>query len=205
MSQEQAAFANHAAAAYSLPLIDETNGLICYRQPAPDLTCDPLTPVLGVLDSDADGLHPTPDQCYDLLKAQWPFVTYWFGEIFPNFDPPDTATDDEKNMLKTVLRLWILQYGPSEIKANPLWQGIVTTFNNASLDWTRLLAWSGVLKGYSPDGTATASFPTALETSLTQASPEMKLFNHFSTLCASACSLGAQCQQISANNVCAPN
>ena len=105
-------------------------------------------------------------------------------------------------MLKSVLWLWILQHGISEIKENPLWQGIVTTFIKADLDWTKLLAWSGVLKGYTRDGTTPLSFPAVLEASLTQTSPEMQLFNHFSTLCASACSLGAQCRQISATSVC---
>ena len=203
MSLEQAVFANHAAAVYSLPLRDETNGLICYRQPVPSTTCDALTPVLGAITSDFSGLHLTADQCFKLLTGEWGFVTYWFGNIFPDFRPPATATDSEKNTLKSVLWLWILQYGPSEIKENPLWQDIVTTFNNAALDWTKLLAWSGALKGYTRDGTNPLSFPAVLEASLTQTSPEMKLFNHFSRLCASPCSLGAQCRQISATSVCA--
>jgi hypothetical protein len=202
MSLEEATFANHAAVVYSLPLTDETNGLICYRDPVPDSSCDALTPALGDLHPDISGLHPTIDQCFKLLKTEWPYVSSQFGEIFPHFHPPDVATITEKNMLKSVLLLWILQYGSADIKLDPLWQGIVTTFNNASLDWSRLLAWSGVLKGFSPNGTTTLAFPKVLETSLTQTSPEMQLFNHFSTLCASACSLGAQCRQISATSVC---
>ena len=202
MSLEQAVFANHAAAVYSLPLKDETNGLICYRQPVPSTTCDALTPILGSFSPDISGLHSTLDQCFQLLKLQWPYVINWFGQIFPNFTPPLGATDSEKSMLKSTLMLWILQYGPNEIKLDPLWQDIVTTFNNAALDWTKLLAWSGALKGYTRDGTNPLSFPAVLEASLTQTSPEMQLFNYFSTLCASACSLGAQCRQISATSVC---
>jgi hypothetical protein len=203
MSLEEATFANHADVVYSLPLTDETNGLICYNDPVPDSSCDALTPVLGDLHPSESGLHPTIDQCFKLLKVEWPFVTYWFGEIFPSFKPPDASTMIEKNMLKSVLLLWILQYGSADIKLDPLWQDIVTTFNNASLDWSRLLAWSGVLKGFSRNGSTPLPFPKVLETSLTQTSPEMQLINHFSTLCASSCSLGAQCQQISATSVCA--
>jgi hypothetical protein len=195
MSREQAIFAAFLANRYSLPLTDETNGLICYNEPVPDLTCDPLTPVMGVLQSDEAGLHPTADQCYKLLKAEWPYVTYWFGEIFPNFHPPDTS-DYGKYMLKTVLWLWILQYGPGELRGNELWQNIVTTFNNDSLDWTQLFAWMGDLKGFNPDGSATFSFPAVLEASLTETSPEMQLFNYFSEVCASPCSLGVQCRQL---------
>jgi hypothetical protein len=185
-----------------LPLSVETDGLICYNEPVPDLTCDPLTPVLGDLHRDSDGLHPNTDQCFKLLKAEWPYVMYWFHEIFPDFTPPDPSSDQEKYMLKTVLWLWILRYGASEIKSDPLWQDIVATFNSASLDWAKLLAWAGDIIGYSPDGVNTLTFPAVLETSLTQTSPEMQLFNHFSTLCNSQCSLGVQCQQISASNTC---
>jgi hypothetical protein len=96
--------------------------------------------VIGAISLNGQGLQrPTIDQCFELLTAEWPFVTYWFGEIFPNFKPPGFAMSSEIDMLKSVLFLWILQYGPSEIKNDPLWQDIVTTFNNASLDWSRLL------------------------------------------------------------------
>ena len=203
VSEELAAFVGKLEASYSLPLTDEANGLICFRQPVPDLTCDPLTPILGELDAGNTGsLHPTADQCYKLLNTLWPFVTYWFGEMFPNFNPPGTSTKVEKSMLKTVLWLWILQYGPSQLKTNAEWQGIVTTFNNASLDWTKVLAWAGATTGYSPNGSTKLNFPAVLVTSLTQTSPEMQLFNYFSTLCASACILGAECQQISTSNMC---
>lgn len=75
----------------------------------------------------------------------------------------------------------------------------MTTFNNASLDWTKLLAWAGASTGYSPDGTTTSLFPAELEAMLTQASPELQLFN---TLCNSACPLGAQCRQINPTSIC---
>lgn len=86
----------HLATLYSLPLSVETDGLICYNEPVPDLTCDPLTPMLGDLHPDSDGLHPTTDQCFKLLKAEWPYVTHWFQDIFPDFTPPNPSSDQEK-------------------------------------------------------------------------------------------------------------
>lgn len=199
-SEDEASFATLLTALYSLPLASAANGLMCYRQPVPTLTCDPLLAVIGNI-----GTAAGPDECFKLLTGQWPYVKYWFSDLFPNFTPPTATSYEvymEVYMLKTVLWLWILQYGPSVLKSESAWQGLVTTFNNASLDWTKLLAWAGASTGYSPDGTATALFPAELEATLTQASPELQLFNHFSTLCNSACPLGAQCRQINPTSIC---
>ena len=202
MSEEQADFAIHVAATYSLPLTTETNGAMCYRQPVPpDPSCDPLTSVLGNVVTDGAGLHPTADQCYKLLKTSWPLINSWFDHYFPNFSPP-VATVEETTMLKAVLKLWILQYGPNEMIADPLWQGLVSTFNNAALDWTKLLAWAGATTGYSADGVTRSSFPADLAASLKQTSPELQLFNHFSKLCTSACGLGTQCRQMNPISIC---
>ena len=199
MNEEEADFAQYVATTYSLPLTDETNGVMCYRQPVPRLDCDPLTEVTKAITEDLAGLHPTADQCYELLTVQWPFVAHWFNVFFSDFRPPEAAIPEETNMLKAVLQLWILQYGPSELSANPLWQGLISTFNNVALDWTQLLAWKGsqgISSGYSADGITKSSFPAALEASLTLASPELELFNLFSTLCDYPCSLALQCDQL---------
>ena len=202
MSEEQADFAKHVATTYSLPLTDETGGLMCYSQPVPKLSCDPLTEVTGAITQDAGNLlHPTVDQCYLLLKSQWPFVMHWFGVFFANFLPP-TSDAAEVTQVEAVLKLWIMQYGPSAMSADPLWQGLTNTFNNGALDWTKLLAWAGPTPGYSPDGTTKFSFPAALAASLTDSSPDLELFNHFSTLCASACSLGPECRLNDPTSIC---
>ena len=201
---DQVAFVNIAEADYSLPLLHETDGKFCFYQRIPDSSCDPLSTLTSAVTKDAAGLHPTLDQCYDILKGSWPGVDFWFEKLFPNFSPPTMPppTTEEVHKLKSVLWLWILRYGPSVLSADPLWQDIVATFNNASPDWSILLAWKGTLTGYTTDGSTIKSFPAELEAALTPTSPELQLFNHFSTLCNSACALGVQCQQLSTSNVC---
>lgn len=205
MSEEQALFANHVATTYSLPITLANSGLFCYRQPITHPSCDPLIEIVGAIDKETDGLHPTADQCYELLKAEWLFLTYWFNEFFLDFTPLPAATPEEVTMLKAVLRLWILQYGPHAMSTDPLWRSLTSVFNSSALGWLRLLAWAGATAGYSADGSTTATFPAALEDSLTETSPELELFNHFSTLCDFECSLGAQCQQLSTTNICTPS
>lgn len=88
LSDQLAAFVASLRARYSLPLTDETDGLICFNQSVPDMTCDPLTPVMEALQTDETDLRPTTDQRCELLKAGWPSVAYWFGQNFPNFHLP---------------------------------------------------------------------------------------------------------------------
>ena len=138
-------------------LLTQANGLICYRQPVPTVACDSLTGLVGTITSDTGGLHPTLAQCYQLLQAQWFYVTNWLADIFPHFTPP-AATATEVYAVKTVLWLWILQFGPSELKTDPLWQGLVQVFNSVSLDWED--CWPG--REATSQGAPTASLRTSL-------------------------------------------
>lgn len=201
---DQVAFVKIAEADYQLPILDESDGAFCFYQRIPNSDCNPITALVGVVNADSTGLHPTQDQCYTLLKANWLFVTHWFGKLFRDFTLPTTPvpTVDEAYKTKSVLWLWILQYGPHALSNDPLWVDIVTTFNDNMLDWTRLLAWKGVLTGYSPDGVQRKSFPEQLAAALTSTSPELQLFNRFSTLCSDVCALGAECQQLNPANSC---
>jgi len=202
VSASQADFAYYASDLYNLPLIDQASGMICYRQPVPQLDCNPLTILTGTIREDVDGLHPTKDQCNELLTIQWPFLKHWFNEFFPDITSPANSGAEKSAYMKMELKVWILQYGPSAMSADPLWQALINTFNSATLDWTKLLAWDGATPGYSPDGSTTARFPEALEASVRDGSATLFLFNYFSTVCAFACSFGPQCQIVKPGSVC---
>jgi hypothetical protein len=131
-----------------------------------------------------------------LLHIQWPFVTHWFAHFFGDFTPPVSATETEKYELKAVLGLWILQFGPSTLTTDPAWQTIVSTFNDDSLVWGGLLAWTGE---YLAGGT-THSFPAGL----TPSGPELRLFNRFSEVCStSGCGQKTHCQEVAPTSTCA--
>lgn len=194
--QDLAVFAVNLASSYSLPLNDQSDGFICYRQPAPNLTiCDPVSLVVkGTVVSDGTGLHLDDGQCYELLRAQWLSVSYWFGKIFPNFSStiPTRATETEKYELKTVLWLWLLHYGAHTMTSQPSWKKLVDVFKSPSLDWAGLLGWAGATPGYLAGG-VTHEFPNGLVLSAS----ELKLFNHFSTVCsASNCNRPTECAQV---------
>jgi len=194
-SEDLNVFATNLALA-QMPLLSQTNGLICYRQPVPALSCDPLTPITGAITTDASGLHPTLDQCYKLLKVQWPMVGYWFNQIFPDFNPPNSATEAETYQLKAVLKLLILQFGPSVLKNEVSWQALVAVFNNASLDWEQLLGWT--------DGYLAAGSVNTYPALWTPSAFELSLFNSFSKVCDAAnCGYQTECQEVAASSTCA--
>ena len=195
--KDAAAFAVNAASSYNLPLLHQTNRLFCYNTPVPDLSCEPLTRLMGTVTTDTSGVHPTLIQCYDLLKADWPSVTSWFSQLFYDFTPPYDATDSEVYQLKTVLWLWILRFGYSELSYDSQFQELVAVFNNDSLIWSELLAWGGASPGYLAGGTL-HTFPTALA----PYSTELALFNRFSSVCASSCSYKAQCEEAAPGSPC---
>ena len=200
-TKELTIFASNLASSYSLPLLSQASGLICYRQPVPTTTCDTVSNTLsvavtGTIASDGSGLHPILPQCYELLRAEWGYVIYWYTHFFGHFNAPVSATETEKYNLKTVLWLWILQFGSYALTTESAWQDIVNTFNNDSLVWGGLLAWSG---GYLAGGT-THSYPTGL----TPTSPELSLFNRFSEVCATAgCGHKTHCLEVASTSTCA--
>jgi hypothetical protein len=182
---------------YSLPYLHPTGGRVCYYQTME--ICDSLTPVMGILSRDSVGVHPTMDQCCLMFRAEWRFVNYWFTKMFPAFTAPLGATEFQIYTVKTVLRKWFLQFGPDYLNRLAGWKQIVTIFNSASLNWTRLLAWPGK---YLANG-VTYDFPAELAT-LTASSPELKLFNTFSTVCNTAgCGYKTQCQTVASTSLCA--
>lgn len=201
MGENEATFATHLSTPYSLPILHETAGLMCYRTPVPDmLACDPLTPVLGGLNPDDAGVHSTMDQCFK-FEPSGPTSPIGFNTSFPALFPQLVLLIMKCIRLRQccvfqLISIFTFDYrgfhihGPYQMITDPLGQRIVNTFNNPSLDWSKLLAWVGETTGFSPDKVEEVEFPAALE--LAQTSPELQLFNRFSTLCASACLLGAK-------------
>lgn len=196
-SEDSAIFTIILASSYQLPLLDETNGLICYRQTATlSLSCNPYTAATGQITSDASGLHPTLQQCYKLLKATWPVVAFWFPQIWTHFTPPASANEAEVYQLKTVLWLWILEYGPSPLSSETAWQELVAVFNSASLNWAGLLGWN--------DGYLAGGIKHSYPASLTPSTSELSLFNNFSQVCDSdSCSYKPECMQVAPSSTCA--
>lgn len=72
-SEDLLAFATNLAT-YSPPLVNEANKLICYGEQVPETTCQPFDIVSGTYTKDTTGFHLSLRQCYELLKAEWPYV-----------------------------------------------------------------------------------------------------------------------------------
>ena len=194
-SKDLTIFASNLASFYSLPYLSETNGYICYREPLPKANCDYLYSVFsGAISSDDSGLHPTLAQCYKLLRSEWGYVTNWFAYFFPRFDPPGTF--NERYEMKTVLWLWILQFGPTAMRIERPWMVIASAFNDPTVDWRDLLAWSNGFRAQR----ATQSYPNGL----TPSPIELNFFNRFSSVCSTAsCAYKTQCQEVAPMSTCA--
>ena len=164
MSQEQAEFANnYIIRALSLPILTESaDNLICYRTPLPTTGCtpDPIEVVTGPITEYETVAKPTANQCYTLLKAQWAFATYWFNTLFPNFEGPSPTSDVNLIGIKTVLKLWILHFGPAEMDT---WTDIKEAMNDAGENWKNHLGWIDSNPGFTLDAGATVkAFPAKL-------------------------------------------
>jgi hypothetical protein len=103
-------------------------------------------------------------------------LTYWFAEIFPTFSPPASTPDRSYLVVKTILQLWILQFGPDQLKFNTDWVAVVALFNKASDQWA-LISATGA--GYEFNGTP-ASFPQDLSTWIELHLADLAAFNTFS-------------------------
>jgi len=201
--KRQVAFLNGLAYDLNLPMLDEYEGVFCFNHQIPNPSCDPLTSLVGTIASDENGMHPTWDQCMEVFKLSWPFVTYWFGELFPDFTPPFSSIRDAYKT-ESVLWLWLLQFGPSTLKFDPEWQDLVSTFNDPLLDWSLLLAWEGPPVVYTTDGSTPKSFPMVLTDWLTASSSELELFNYYSEVCwTEGCALAEVCQNVYPGSTCA--
>ena len=216
MSPEQADFAQSGiVSTLGLPKLTETfYHLICYRTPLPTTTCtpDPIEYVTGPIVDYATVAKPTRFQCYSLLTSQWPWVTYWFNRLFPTFEGPASITYTNLNTVKTVLKMWILEFGPAEMDT---WTDIKAAMNGVGENWQNYLAWIDSDSGFSTDAGATVHpFPAKLLASLqassygrTSQSDELKqTINKYSTVCNNAdCSstMKGYCAQVSVTNACA--
>lgn len=192
MTQEQAEFINHAAETYSLPcLIESTDHRICYFNALSTSGCspDPIEEVAGhITDENTGTTRPTSAQCYELLKAQWPFIIYWFRTLFPAFVGPADASDAELMAIRSILFLWIQHFGPNEIAQ---WTDIKTAVNGEAVGWGNYIAWIGASPGFSLDsGDTELAFPSDLQSWLvsschevTSTCKELAIFNLKSTVC----------------------
>ena len=178
MSEEQAAFNRIAAALHNLPLVAETDGMICYRTPTTGNDC-----TLAAIEAITTDIHtanpgslsPTPAQCHQLLKAEWAMLTYWFNHLFPTFAPPPT-TDRDYLVIKTILQLWILQFGPYTMKNGVLWKGVTDAFNLPSDQWGAISADE---TNYSV-GSGPLNYPLDLAAWLALHPADLQAFNTFS-------------------------
>ena len=216
MSQEQADFAkNLITAALALPLLTESaDNLICYRTPLLTAGCtpDPIEAVTGTIIDYETVAKPTVYQCYELLKAEWPFITYWFDQLFPTFTGPVPNSYANMLFIKTTLQIWILHFGPAEMNT---WTDIKAVMNDAGENWKNHMAWIDSNPGFSMDaGTTVKAFPAKLlawlqsSCSSTTAScfELMATFSMWSGVCADAScssSVKAYCAQISPTGPCA--
>lgn len=145
---------------------------ICYRNLLPASGCmrDATLEVIGGLfDMGPDINDPNGgehmysvkgDQCSLLLISQWPFIIFWFSELFPNFVGPSPSSLYDIQVMKSVLYLWIQQYGPSEINS---WTDIKAAVQGASGDWKNYIFWVMEDPGFSLDGGTTIKrYPATL-------------------------------------------
>jgi len=187
-SQDIVIFALTASSLDSLPYQSQTHNLLCYREDivnVNDCTITAITNEIGSIGT-AGSYAATLTQCYNLLSMEWGFVTSWFTTMFPNFTPPVTAALGNVNKVKTILQLWILQFGPSDMKEDTDWQALVSVFNSATTPWTTMMAWTSPSPQYTTDGTTVVNFPADLTTWLGLVSVDVAAFNTFNTVCGTA-------------------
>ena len=145
----------------ALPYITEQNGKFCYRMHRPTNTCDAgnaIETLVGPISGYSSNAATFTDaQCTKLLTAHWPYVTHWFDQLFQDFKGPSPATKYDVLWIKTILQLWILQFGPNEMKK---WNQIITAMTTPGT-WA---AYRGDKdQGFSVNGgTDFTAFPPAL-------------------------------------------
>jgi hypothetical protein len=192
MSPEQAFFVkSRAVNALSLPITTETaDNRICYRDelPSSDCTPDPIELVTDTIVDYATTAKPTTFQCYKLLKAQWPYMTYWLNLLFPNLEDMESMSMQGLDSIKSVLYLWILNFGPGEMDT---WTDIKAAINGPGENWKNYIAWVDTNPGFSVDGGVNfKQFPDVLlawlqsSYSSTEDNEELTdTFNYVSTVC----------------------
>ena len=156
--------------------------------------------VIGPITRDGSGnLQPTQEECLELLRAQWSFLSDWFKVLFPSYSPPASATAEEKYATEMGLRIWILRFGGNNMFTQAEWGLLVAAFNAPSAQWSNYLAWA---TGYSVDGKIMRIYPAALQSALTER--DIALVSRFSTVCGTAgCDLKTICTQTAPTSLCA--
>lgn len=218
LAADQVAFMNYVSTNFNLPLLTETDdNFRCYLQPRPEWDASGCEdePIMGLLgpvinyDSGATAFF-TKSECKKLLTVEWLTTIYWFDNIFYPFSPSG-ASDSEKSDIKSIIMLWMLQFGTSEFMYSE-WAPLRTAFT--TLDWTKFLAWMGSTPGYLTDGTSASKkpFPTALLNWLTSARGchgvtagcvDLRVFNLKSTVCSNpSCTVKSLCQEVDVNSNC---
>lgn len=201
--------------ALALPITTETaDHHICYRTPLLTTSCtpDPIEDMTGPIEDYATEAKPTPFQCYSLLTAEWPWVTYWFNQLFPTFEGPTPFAYASLGYIKSNLKVWILQFGPAEVTT---WTHIKAAMNGAGGDWQNYLAWIDSEPGFTLDAGATVHlFPekllawlqTSSGSTTTSCVELIVTFNSASKVCENAsCSPAVKgyCTQVNAESACA--
>jgi len=178
-------------------LPDTTATHICYRVPLDLPTCasNVLVEIMGSLADDGNGVYqPQVSQCNTLLNAMWPYITYWFTEIFPTFDPP--IRNFPKNFSTFIVKLWILEFTPSELINDPDWKPIVTAFNQPAAAYANYLAWTRTAPGYTLDGTSTHPMPAAVAASALIGTYILPFLCGSKVCNTSGCGMQAQCAEV---------
>lgn len=213
MSPEQANFV-YSAKLKSLPIQTmTTDSRICFNDILPTLECTPSM-IEAVTGSAMTYPEPgvaklSPLQCYSLLTAHWPHVTYAFNLLFPDFVGPGNLLDTVLRDIKMLLVTFILQFGHQEMST---WTDLKAAWNAPEANWKNYMAWLGPTPGYSLDaGLNKKDFPSTLLswlqygcTSTSDCFELKKLFNNYSTACSLPCSepVRSYCQLINSSSPC---
>ena len=169
----------------------ETDGLICYRMPTVGSDCvlTGLNTAAGSTIGSSSGLLvPTIEQCNLILHNQWPVLTYWFAELFP------TIVQNLNMPFFPFPILWIIEFGPNKLRADPKWKSFLTDINALGVgDWKNFLAWGGTTPQYTPDGgTTIKDLPDDLGARMRD-TPESMLLNSHTEVCTPGTALQSQC------------
>lgn len=215
MSWEEFNFVYLAMTAYGLPFLTETEDhFICFNEEIPTSGCtpDPIETVTGPIIDYTGVAKPNILQCYTLLTAQWPYATYVFSQLFPNFEGPDNYSSPNLLQLKSALYLHILRFGYFEMRS---WTDLKSAMNDAGANWKNHIAWLGTSPGFSLDsGLTRKDFPVLFLERLTASCGTVTetcailnhLFNNASKVCGdSSCSATAKgyCAEIKPSSACA--
>jgi hypothetical protein len=139
-----------------------------------------------------------------MLDIEWPVANYWFADMFPNFATPLTASQENVLKVKTILQLWILQFGPSVMKTDLDWIALVQVFNRNPIPWATMLAWTDTSPPqYTTDGSTAVNFPSGLSTWLSTVGADKAAFNTFSEACAAASCGNVHCADALPSSLCA--